>query len=180
MIKITDGRSELWQWDTGRSVTVPAECTEVHFSNKILGRSIDVEVVGGVASVPDALLQTDKDLAVWAFVGTPENGYTKISKIFKVNRRNRPAEYVFTPSEQITLQDLIDRVEELEESGGGGVTSEEVQMMVNEALRQAKESGEFKGEKGDKGDPYTLTAEDKNEIVTEVLQALPNGDEVSY
>ena len=37
-----------------------------------------------------------------------------------------------------------------------------------------------KGDKGDKGDPYTLTEADKQEMVNEVLAALPNGDEVAY
>lgn len=36
------------------------------------------------------------------------------------------------------------------------------------------------GEQGPKGDPYTLTEADKKEIVQAVIEALPNGDEVSY
>ena len=106
MLKLNDGRSELWQWDTGRTLTVDAECSQVHFSNKVFGRSIDVDVVDGVADIPDILLQTDKELTAWAFVGTAENGYTKISKTFKVNRRNKPADYVFTPVEQMTIDEI--------------------------------------------------------------------------
>lgn len=106
MLTLNDGRSELWQWDTGRTLDVDADCSQVHFSNKVFGRSIDVDVVDGVAIVPDILLQTDKDLNVWAFVGTAENGYTKISKTFKVNRRNKPADYVFTPVEQMTIAEI--------------------------------------------------------------------------
>ena len=86
MLILNDGRNELWQWDTGRSLTVDADCSQVHFSNKVFGRSIDVDVIDGYAIIPDILLQTDKDLSVWAFVGTSENGYTRISKTFKVNR----------------------------------------------------------------------------------------------
>ena len=37
-----------------------------------------------------------------------------------------------------------------------------------------------RGERGEKGDPYTLTDEDRSSIVADVLNALPNGDEVSY
>lgn len=71
---------------------------------------------------------------------------------------------------------------------------------VAEALSNAIESGELKGDKGDKGDKgengkdgvdgkdgYTpqkgvdyYTESDKAEIVTAVLESLPNGDEVSY
>jgi hypothetical protein len=116
MLTLNDGRSELWQWDTGRKLTVDADCTQVHFSNKFFGRSVDVDVFDGTAEIPDVLLQVDKDLLVWAFVGTAENGYTKISKVFKVNKRNKPADYVFTPPEQTTLGELIERLDKIEES----------------------------------------------------------------
>ena len=114
MLELNDGRSELWQWDTGRTLDVDVDCTQVHFSNNVFGRSIDVDVVGGVAIIPDILLQTDKDLNVWAFSGTAENGYTKISKTFKVNRRNKPADYVFTPPDQTSLEEIKERVSYLE------------------------------------------------------------------
>ena len=114
MLTLNDGRSELWQWDTGRTLIVDTDCSQVHFSNKVFGRSIDVNVADGVAIIPDVLLQTDKDLNVWAFSGTAENGYTKISKTFKVNRRNKPADYVFTPPDQTSLEEIKERVSYLE------------------------------------------------------------------
>ena len=114
MLDLNDGRDELWQWDTGRTLDVDADCTQVHFSNNVFGRSIDVNVADGVAIIPDVLLQTDNDLNVWAFSGTAENGYTKISKTFKVNRRNKPADYVFTPVEQTTINQLKSDLANLE------------------------------------------------------------------
>ena len=114
MLTLNDGRSELWQWDTGRTLTVDADCSQVHFSNKVFGRSIDVDVADGVATIPDVLLQGEKDIYAWAFVGAPENGYTKISRVFKVNKRNKPADYVFTPSEQTTLAEIMERLDGLE------------------------------------------------------------------
>ena len=114
MLNLNDGRSEVWQWDTGRKLTVDADCSQVHFGNKVFGRSVDVDVVDGVAIIPDILLQTDKELTAWAFVGTAENGYTKISKTFKVNRRNKPADYVFTPPEQTSLEEIKEKIEYLE------------------------------------------------------------------
>ena len=114
MLTLNDGRSELWQWDTGRALTVDNDCSQVHFSNKVFGRSIDVDVVDGAAIIPDILLQTDNDLNVWAFSGTAENGYTKISKTFKVNRRNKPADYVFTPPDQTSLEEIKEKIDYLE------------------------------------------------------------------
>ena len=121
MLTLNDGRSELWQWDTGRALTVDADCSQVHFSNKFFGRSIDVDVVDGAAIIPDVLLQTDKDLNVWAFVGTAENGYTKISKTFKVNRRNKPADYVFTPTEQTTIAEIAAIAQSVRDDADAGM-----------------------------------------------------------
>ena len=121
MLTLNDGRSELWQWDTGRTLAVDADCSQVHFSNKVFGRSIDVDVVDGVAIIPDFLLQTDKDLNVWAFVGTAENGYTKISKTFKVNRRNKPADYVFTPVEQTTIAEIAAIAQSVRDDADAGL-----------------------------------------------------------
>ena len=130
MLTLNDGRSELWQWDTGRALAVDADCSQVHFSNKVFGRSIDVDVVGGTAIIPDVLLQTEKDLNVWAFVGTAENGYTKISKTFKVNRRNKPADYVFTPVEQTTIEEIA---------------------AIAQSVRDDADAGLFDGKQGENG-----------------------------
>ena len=186
MLTLNDGRSELWQWDTGRKLTVDADCSQVHFSNKVFGRSIDVDVIDGVANIPDILLQIDKELTAWAFVGTTENGYTKISKVFKVNKRNKPADYVFTPPEQTTLAEIMERLDDLEAiqdpdaiknavedyleqnpvevpvesvngktgkvnltaTDVGAISQDDLQEATNEALEQAKESGEFDGKDG--------------------------------
>ncbi len=121
MLTLNDGRSELWQWDTGRTLAVDADCSQVHFSNKVFGRSIDVDVVDGVAIIPDVLLQTDKDLNAWAFVGAAESGYTKISKTFKVNRRNKPADYVFTPTEQTTIAEIAAIAQSVRDDADAGL-----------------------------------------------------------
>ena len=134
-ITIADGRAELWQWDTGRTLAVDADCSQVHFSNKVFGRSIDVDVTDGTAIIPDVLLQTDNDLNVWAFVGTAENGYTKISKIFTVNRRNKPADYVFTPTDQITIQTIQRQIGDISD-----LTTEAKENLVA-AINEAAASG---------------------------------------
>ena len=141
MLTLNDGRDELWQWDTGRTLSVDADCSQVHFSNKVFGRSIDVDVTDGVAIIPDILLQTDKDLNVWAFVGTADNGYTKISKTFKVNMRNKPADYVFTPTDQTTLAELVEQIGNLDE-----LTTEAKDNLVaaiNEAAKSGGGGGSF-------------------------------------
>ncbi|MGN0683093.1 MAG: hypothetical protein ACI4JY_05395 [Oscillospiraceae bacterium] len=113
MIQLADGRTELWQWDTGRIISVDEPCTQVHFSNKIYGHSLNVDVTDRTAKIPDELLQSCADLKCWAFVGSAEDGYTRLEKIFKINRRNKPADYVFTPTEQKTLKSIQDQIGDL-------------------------------------------------------------------
>ena len=68
------------------------------------------------------------------------------------------------------------------------VGTDELNTAVNNALTEAKNSGEFKGDKGDpgndgktpeKGTDY-WTEEDKTEIVSDVLASLPNASGVSF
>ena len=137
MLTLNDGRDELWQWDTGRTLTVDPDCSQVHFRKNVFDRSIDVDVVDGVAIIPDILLQTDKDLIVWAFHGTAENGFTKISKTFKVNRRNKPADYVFTPVEQTTIAEIA---------------------AIAQSVRDDADAGLFDGKPGENGSDANVTA----------------------
>lgn len=169
MLTLNDGRSELWQWDTGRKLAVDADCSQVHFSNKVFGRSVDVDVVDGVAIIPDILLQTDKYLNVWAFVGTAESGYTKISKTFKVNRRNKPADYVFTPPEQTTLAELVGRLDKIEESQD----PDAIKNAVEDYLEQNPVEAPVQSVNGKTG-TVELTAEDVGAISQDDLQEATN------
>ena len=152
MLTLNDGRAELWQWDTGRTLDVDADCSQVHFSNKVFGRSIDVDVTDGVAIIPDILLQTDKELNVWAFVGTAENGYTKISKTFKVNRRNKPSDYVFTPVEQTTIAEIYAIAQSVRDDADNGLFdgAQGPAGPIGPVGPQGKQG--LQGEKGEKGD----------------------------
>ena len=171
-ITIADGRTELWQWDTGRTLAVDADCSQVHFSNKVFGRSIDVDVVDGAAIIPDILLQTDKELNVWAFVGTAENGYTKISKTFKVNRRNKPADYVFTPTDQMTLQTIQRQIGDLAD-----LTTEAKENLVAAINEMAAEIPTVDSTLTQPGQPADAAAVgDRLSVLSEEIADLPQSD----
>lgn len=169
MLTLNDGRSELWQWDTGRTLAVDADCSQVHFSNKVFGRSIDVDASDGVVIIPDILLQTDKDLNVWAFVGTAENGYTKISKTFKVNRRNKPSDYVFTPPDQTSLEEIKERIDALEEKQD----PDAIKNAVEDYLEQNPVEVPVQSVNGQTGE-VKLTAGDVGAISQDDLQEATN------
>ena len=169
MLTLNDGRAELWQWDTGRALAVDADCSQVHFSNKVFGRSIDVDVIDGYAIIPDVLLQTDKDLNVWAFVGTAENGYTKISKTFNVNRRNKPADYVFTPPDQTSLEEIKEKIDYLESIQDPNA----IKNAVEDYLAQNPVEVPVKSVNGQTG-AVELTAEDVGAISNETDPTVPD------
>ena len=77
------------------------------------------------------------------------------------------------------LNHMEDGIEELDKNK---LDSTKLQEAINAALKQAKESGEFKGDPGEtpkKGTDYFTTA-DKNEMVNLVLNALPTWTGGSY
>jgi hypothetical protein len=116
MIRLGDGRGCLYQWDTGRTATVEGDCDEVHFSNAKFADSLRVKVVDGAVRIPDELLQSGLDLYCWCFFGTCECGYSQVEVKFEVKGRSKPADYVFTPTEQATLKGVADRLAAVEES----------------------------------------------------------------
>lgn len=135
-IKLADGRGELYQWDTGRKVVIDDETVkQVHYQNRFYGRTIDVDVSNGTAIIPDKLLQSFAPLVVFAWAGSAEDGYTKIEKTFEVHKRNKPADYVFTPVDQKTLDDLQKQIGNL-----GDLTTEAKENLVA-AINEAAASG---------------------------------------
>ena len=111
MIKLADGRGLLYQWDTGRQVECDAE--QVHFSNHHYGTSIDVDVQNGKATIPNQLLTSAMPLKAWAWVKDSNGEYTKEEQIFIVEKRNKPSDYVYTPTEIKTWQDLQNQIGDL-------------------------------------------------------------------
>lgn len=106
-ITLDDGRTELWQWDTGRKIVVDDESvSEVHYSKYSSTQAITREVIDGKAEIPNFLLQDTHAVTVYAYSGSIENGYTMAEKIFNVVKKPKPANYVETKEDQATLAKL--------------------------------------------------------------------------
>lgn len=79
-----------------------------------------------------------------------------------------------------TIDDLLENP-----PSSGGATTEQITEIINTALAQAKESGEFNGKDGEdgytpiKGTDY-FTDADKQGFVTDVLNALPTWTRGNY
>lgn len=181
-ITIADGRGALWQWDTGRrcKITDGDGVKQVHYQNKCFGRSVDVDVdTDGTAIIPDELLQDWHTLTAYAYVTDDTGAYTMVQRDFAVHKRAKPAGYVYTPTDQMTLQtiqrqigdlaglkteakeNLVAAINEVARTGGGAgsmdlrVADGYIQYSTNSGSTWTNliAVAELKGAKGDKGDP---------------------------
>lgn len=160
MFSILDGREHFYQWDKDRKLIVDdPTITEVHFANCLCPEARKCEVYNGSVDVPNELLTEYMDIRVWGY----DSGMTKYEQVFEVEKRAKPADYIYTPTEVWT-----------------------VEKAVEEALADAKASGDFKGDKGKDGkdgkDGYTpirgtdyWTDADKAEIKSYVDDAILGG-----
>lgn len=106
-ITLDDGRTELWQWDTGRKIVVDDNLvSEVHYSKYSSTQAITRPVINGKAEIPNYLLQDTHDVTVYAYSGSIENGYTMAEKTFNVAKKPKPANYVETEEDKAILAKL--------------------------------------------------------------------------
>ena len=133
----------LYQWDAGQKLV---GCTGLYVDFPIGNEVYRVETADGMCIIPDELLQTSGSHKVYECM----TNNTIRSFAFSVKPRPMPPNYVYTPTEKLTLEGLAQRVDDA----------------IADMIRRA-DSGEFDGytpvkgvdyfdgEKGDKGDPFT-------------------------
>lgn len=115
-ITLDDGRTELWQWDTGRKIVVDDKSvSEVHYSKYSSTQAITRRVINGKAEIPNYLLQDTHAVTVYAYSGSIENGYTMAEKTFDVTKKPKPANYVETEEDKAILAKLKAEIGDLSE-----------------------------------------------------------------
>ena len=108
---IADGRTCFYQWDVNQKMLVMDETIkELHFCNGTSDCSLVCKVQDGKANVPNILLQSARSISVYGYTGD----HTKIQKIFRVNPRTKPEDYVYTETEIKSFSALEKRVEDIE------------------------------------------------------------------
>ena len=133
-ITIADKRRALWQWDTGRRLRVGSDVEQIHYQNRALGGSVDVDVgADGTAIIPDELLQDCHTLTAYVYVTDDTGAYTMVQQDFIVHKRAKPAGYVYTPTDQMTLQTIQRQIGDLADLTTGEKTN--LVAAINEAAR---------------------------------------------
>lgn len=124
--------TDLYQWDSGRSLGVTdSSVSHVHLANKGDSKAVVMEIDGPTVKVPDYLLQTGKQLCVYAV----NNGVTVGKKVFPVSKRERPEYYSYDEDERNFLYALIQDAED---------ATAEAERVAKE-LQEAKDNGDFNG-----------------------------------
>ena len=135
-ITIADGRGALWQWDTGRRLRVGSGVEQIHYQNRALGCSVDVDVgADGTAIIPDELLQDCHTLTAYVYVTDDTGAYTMVQQAFIVHNRAKPADYVYTPTEHAGFDRLRAEIGDLAD-----LTTEAHDTLVA-AINEIKETG---------------------------------------
>lgn len=100
--------NELYQWDTGRVAEITGiEVEYVHFANKGDSKAVIMGAVDIHAQIPDFLLQSGKQLCVYAV----KDGITVESKTFYVKKRERPENYVYEDDRRNYIYELVANAE---------------------------------------------------------------------
>ena len=97
----------LYQWDTGRFVTVDVDADHVHFANKGDSKAVVMKLADSQSEIPNYLLQTGKQLCVYAV----NNGVTVETIVFPVISRERPVDYVYDEDQRNFIYELIESAE---------------------------------------------------------------------
>ena len=204
MFKILDGRDELFQWDINRQIIVSdASIDAVHFCNRtdVSALVVEVKEKNGlrVADVPNILLQESWDINVYGYCG---GHYTKQAARIKVNPRCKPESYVYTETEVLNYNTVMEKIDKVENNIGEVVndyliknpvvvdlsnyyTKSQVDAAIDTVELTPGPQGP-EGPRGPQGEPgrdgHTpvkgtdyWTETDKAEIVADVIAAIPGG-----
>lgn len=161
MIWLANGDRVLYQWTRGAVVLLDTRCGIVRLSREDDQRTQDAYPVqtGGIyrAVIPDRMLRESGYLRVSCIVIDADGERVADTQRFIIRAAQRPTDYVHGAQETASWAALDMRMD---------------------ALERAAREGRFNGAKGDPGDDYVLTEEDKQEIrdaVLDELGDLPSG-----
>lgn len=124
MFKIQDGRKSFTQWDLNRKIIVEDDSiTQVHFTNLLNKNALVGEVKNHLADVPNVLLQDYGTILIYGYDGN----YTKYVEAFRVVRKEKPEDYIYTETEVLNYNNLLERMNNIEGS---------IEQVVTDYLRE--------------------------------------------
>lgn len=96
------GKHYFWQWIPNQYLAVTGDVSQVHFAQPGQDTALVVVVADGLAAVPNELLQAAGILVAYAC--TPDR--TWISGSWEIRPRQKPSNYVYTPTEVLRWETI--------------------------------------------------------------------------
>ena len=110
-IALSNGKDHVYQWDKDIIVTVPENVPVVHFAwgNQAVG----FEVENRQVTIPPELMQVSRPIRLWTY----GEDHTIDDADIKVYPKPKPSDYIYTPTEIRTWEQLDTRIKALEDGG---------------------------------------------------------------
>ena len=134
---------QLYQWDINQ---ILVDCTGLYVDFPVNGEIYRVETKDGECLIPDEFIQAGGRQKIWECM----SDCTRKEFVLEIKARPMPPDYAFTPTEKLTFDGLVKRVDDA----------------VADMIRMA-DSGEFDGYTPVKGKDY-FTADEIKQIQDEV------------
>lgn len=105
------GKEHLYQWDSNVFVEVEdPRINQVQFSTKFSSSAYCVDVADGEAPIPNEMLQSYYDICAYACIVDDAGQSVEFSETFSVYARPKPDNYIYTPTEVITITKVEDEL----------------------------------------------------------------------
>lgn len=108
-----DGRTSFYQWDTNRKLRVLDDSNQIHFWHEDSPDTVYVvNAEDNLVAVPDELLQNDGRFYACPYDNSDNKGkFTRYKQCFRIAPRPKPADYIYTPAEKQTWEQLKDKLD---------------------------------------------------------------------
>lgn len=107
-VELSNGLDHFFQWDKGQKVKIPDGAPTVHF--KWGNIAVPFDVVDGWVEIAPELTQKPGDILLWTY----KEDHTLDAARIPVERKPKPADYAYTPTEVKTWEQLDERIKALE------------------------------------------------------------------
>ena len=174
---------QLYQWDSNVKLIVEDDrINQVQFSQRFSQTAVCVKVENKECFIPNEFLQSYYDIFAYACIVDNDGQVCEFSDMFSVFARPKPDNYVYTPTEILTLKHIEDELnkkfealaKEIEDDMETAVRTRPQELTEEEKSQARKNIGAISSEE-DRGAYYVTITEDENSYISD-----RTFDDISY
>lgn len=166
---------QLYQWDSNVKLIVEDDrINQVQFSQRFSRTASCVKVENGECFIPNEFLQSYYDIFAYACIVDNDGQVCEFSEMFTVFARPKPDNYIYTPTEIITIKRIEDELnkkfealaKEIEDNMETAVRTRPQKLTEEEKSQARKNIGAISSEE-DRGAYYVTVTEDENGYISD-------------